>query len=69
MGKQKVKDLMTKDPVYVTPEASLMTVADLMLRKKIKRLPVVQDGKLVGIIDRGAFFEFIMEGDLYETME
>ena len=69
MGEQKVKDLMTKDPVYVTPEASLMTVADLMLRKKIKRLPVVQDGKLVGIIDRGAFFEFIMEGDLCDAME
>jgi len=38
-----------------------MTVADLMLRKKIKRLPVVERGKLVGIIDRGTFCEFLME--------
>lgn len=66
IGKQTVKDYMTCEPVYVEPAASLMTVADLMLRKKIKRLPVAEDGKLIGIIDRGAFCEFMMEGNFFD---
>ncbi len=66
IGKQQVRDYMNREPVYVEPAASLMTVADLMLRKKIKRLPVAEEGKLVGIIERGAFCEFMMEGDFFD---
>ncbi|PIE55095.1 MAG: CBS domain-containing protein [Dethiosulfovibrio peptidovorans] len=62
MKDDPVETVMQKDPVSVFPESSIMTVADLMLRKKIKRLPVVDGGKLVGVIDRGAFCEFLMEG-------
>ncbi len=61
LGKKTVKDFMTKSPVFVDSSASLMTVADLMLRKKIKRLPVVENNKLIGIINRDAFCEFVME--------
>jgi len=64
LGKGLVADFMNTDPLYVDPTASLMTVADLMLRKKVKRLPIVDKGKLIGIIDRGAFCEFLMEADL-----
>ncbi|MDD2205884.1 MAG: CBS domain-containing protein [Aminobacterium sp.] len=61
LGKRLVRDFMTKDPFYVEPSASLMTVADLMLRKSIKRLPVVENDKFIGIINREAFCEFVME--------
>jgi CBS domain-containing protein len=66
IGKQTVSDYMTREPVFVEPAASFMTVADLMLRKKIKRLPVAEEGKLIGIIDRGAFCEFMMEGNFFD---
>jgi CBS domain-containing protein len=36
-----------------------------MLRKGLKRLPVVEGKKLIGVIDRGAFCEFMMEGDQF----
>ncbi len=63
-----VKDIMHHDPVSVSPETDIMTVADLMLRKQIKRLPVVDGSKLVGVIERAAFCEFLMEGgDGFET--
>lgn len=57
-----VRDIMHKEPVFVSPQTNIMTVADLMLRKQIKRLPVVESSKLVGVIERGAFCEFLMEG-------
>ncbi|MCF7935867.1 MAG: CBS domain-containing protein [Synergistales bacterium] len=66
LGGRLVEEFMTSDPIYVHPQTSLMTVADLMLRKRIKRLPVVEDGhRLAGVIDRGAFCEFMMEAEVF----
>ncbi|MBI3031229.1 MAG: CBS domain-containing protein [Candidatus Rokubacteria bacterium] len=47
----KVKEVMTRDPVTVDPEAPLGTAMDVMRRKRIRHLPVVDDaGRLLGII-------------------
>jgi CBS domain-containing protein len=48
-----VQDVMTPSPVRVAPEASLEQVVELMERERIKRVPVVLDQKVVGIISRG----------------
>ncbi len=69
LGNTQVSEFMNTKPIYVEPATSLMIVADLMLRKKVKRLPVVENGKLVGIIDRGAFCEFLMEADTLNEEE
>ncbi|SDY03810.1 CBS domain-containing protein [Acetomicrobium thermoterrenum DSM 13490] len=62
IGLRRVEEFMTREVISVDPSASLMSVADLMIRKRIKRLPVAKDGKYIGIIDRSAFCEFLMEG-------
>ena len=43
---------MTRDPVTVREDDSLETVVELMERRHIKRLPVLRDGKMVGIVSR-----------------
>ncbi len=48
-----VKDAMTTDVVLVSPTDSATDVARLMIEKRINRIPVVEDGKLVGIVTRG----------------
>jgi len=50
MMNQEVRRIMTTDPICVTPEQSLKEVGELMLNKKLQQLPVVQDGKLAGLI-------------------
>lgn len=45
-------DIMTPDPVTVSPDASLPQVLHLLNRYKISRLPVIEGSKLVGIITR-----------------
>jgi CBS domain-containing protein len=45
-------DVMTKDPHTVTPSASLAEVARLLEDHGIKRVPVVENGRLVGIVSR-----------------
>jgi len=49
---QRVEEIMTPEPRTITPETSLEEVVGLMERHRIKRLPVMQDGKLVGIVSR-----------------
>lgn len=49
-----VAEWMTRDPVTATPDMSLDTVAGVMVKRKIRRMPVVAgDDRLVGIVTRG----------------
>jgi len=49
---RRVEDVMSKEPVTISPGASLEELIDLMTSRKIKRVPVVDDGDLVGIVAR-----------------
>jgi len=47
-----VRDVMTRDVVTVTEEASISSIAHLLEAKRVKRVPVVKEGKVVGIVSR-----------------
>lgn len=44
------RDLMTPDPLTVTPQASIAEVWDLMREVDVRHVPVVQAGALVGML-------------------
>jgi len=48
----KVNDVMTADPVTVAPDNTVQEIARLMSSKKVHTLPVVDAGKLVGIVGK-----------------
>jgi len=47
---ETVSDLMTSDPVTAGPDASVEEVAGLMLDQMVRRLPIVEGGRVVGIV-------------------
>lgn len=49
---RKVSDVMTETVVSVPHDAELETVVDLMEHHRIKRVPVTQDGRVVGVVSR-----------------
>ncbi len=50
---QTAKDIMTTPPLTIRDRASLREAAQVMAKKKLKRLPVVsEDGELIGIVSR-----------------
>jgi CBS-domain-containing membrane protein len=49
---QRAKDVMTRNTVNVTEDTPIATIAELLEQKGIKRVPVVRDGRLVGIVSR-----------------
>ncbi|MDD5151259.1 MAG: CBS domain-containing protein [Flavobacterium sp.] len=47
---EKISKIMSKDVITISPDSSLDDAAKTMTENEIKRLPVVEKGKLVGII-------------------
>lgn len=49
---RKIGEVMTPDPVCITEDTSLEDVIETLERRRVKRVPVMRDGKLVGIVSR-----------------
>jgi CBS domain-containing protein len=49
---RKVEEIMTSDPCTVTEDATLEDIVALMERNNVKRLPVMREDRLVGIVTR-----------------
>lgn len=68
LAKQKVDSLMSKNPLTISPEATISEAARLMLEKKVSGLPVIdQNEKLVGIITESDVFRLIIQA--WDKME
>lgn len=50
VDKVSIEDVMIKNPISISPEASIEDAAKLVFKHKIGGLPVVKDGRLVGIL-------------------
>ena len=48
----KIKHVMTKEVITVSPSSTIVDVAELIEKHDINRLPVVDNGKIVGIVAR-----------------
>jgi acetoin utilization protein AcuB len=64
----RVVDVMTKSPLSVTPQESVGQADELMTENKIRQLPVVNDGQLVGIVTDRDIRSFL-SGSLLSTPE
>lgn len=64
----RVVDVMTKSPLSVTPQETVGQADELMTENKIRQLPVVNDGALVGIVTDRDIRSFL-SGSLLSTPE
>jgi len=55
-------DVMTRGVVAVRPDTPAADTADLMETKRIKRVPVLQDGRLVGLVSRANLVQALASG-------
>ncbi len=52
LDQRRAKDMMQTKLVTATEDATLPQIAELMERNRIKRVPIVKDGKLIGLVSR-----------------
>lgn len=56
-------DSMSSPAITIEPDASVQTAATLMIAHKVNRLPVIEDGKLVGIVTRADVIRTFVQSD------
>jgi acetoin utilization protein AcuB len=59
LAKMKVKEIMKKNPVTITPDTPFEDALALGQEKKVGSFPVVEDGKLVGITTESDIIRFV----------
>ena len=55
-----VRDIMTNDPIWVTPDTKIEDCMQMMTSKFIRHLPVLDNGDLTGIISIGDIVKYII---------
>lgn len=75
--KLKAIDVMKKDILTISPDTPILKASGLMIVKRVNQLPVVEEGRLIGIISHGDIFRSIMgkqvnffskENDMYNKI-
>ena len=56
-----VGDIMTTGLITITPETHLLLIIDIMIKKHVRRLPVLEGGKIVGIVYISRVFDHLLE--------
>ena len=69
LAEQCVEDAMVRNVVSIESSESVTNLAKLMLDGHLHRLPVVNDGRLVGLVSAMDLVRAISEGHLVETSE
>jgi len=59
-----VADIMSHNVIAIDEETPVGEIAALLTERKIKRVPVVSDGKLVGIVSRADIVHAVAQGHL-----
>jgi CBS domain-containing protein len=57
-----VADIMTREVISVEPETSVSDIATLLIHHQIKRVPIVQDSKVVGLVSRANLVQALAAG-------
>lgn len=56
-----VGDIMTPDVITVSPQVDLLMVLDIMIKKHVRRLPVVKDQRIIGMVYISDLFNHLLE--------
>jgi CBS domain-containing protein len=60
----RAANLMKKNVIAVSPETHVMEACSKMILNRVRRLPVIDKGKLVGIVSQGDVFRAILKKEL-----
>ena len=57
----RIQDIMTDDPIFVTPDTDVQDCMQIMTNKFIRHLPVMDHDELIGIISIGDVVKYVIE--------
>jgi CBS domain-containing protein len=64
---QRARDVMTSRVISIEENTSVATIAAILEEKRVKRLPVLKDGRLIGIVSRADLLHAIATAELDQS--
>ncbi len=64
----KVADVMSADPVTVSPDMHVLRAAAVMAKRKFRRIPVAEGDRLVGMVSLGDVHKAIFQANIAQTL-
>lgn len=61
---EEIKDFVSREILSVSPDTSLVKISNLLVQRNIKRVPVLLDGNLVGVVSRRDIMKAIVINDI-----
>jgi CBS domain-containing protein len=65
----KISEVMTKDPVCVDPSTTVEEAMSIVTDRRVRHLPILHNGKLVGIVSSGDLTHWLVEDSESEIRE
>ncbi len=62
-----VGDYMSKDVQFFGPEDSVILICDFFMKMNVRRVPIVENGKMVGVISRRDIIDLILKSSRSKT--
>lgn len=59
----EARDVMTEEVLTVSPDQDVESLATLMVKKRVKLLPVVEEGRLIGVVSRADVIRWMVRDD------
>jgi CBS domain-containing protein len=63
-----VGDLMTRNPIAVNPDMHILRAATIMVRNRFRRIPVAENGALVGMLSLGDVHKAIFHANVADKL-
>jgi CBS domain-containing protein len=60
-AKMLVGDIMTTDLITITPDTHLLHILDIMIKKHVRRIPVMEDGEVIGMVYISGVFYHLLD--------
>jgi CBS domain-containing protein len=68
-GHTKVSEVMTKDPYCIDPTTTVGTAMQVITERRFRHLPVVDNGKVLGVVSSGDLTRWLVQDQLGEVQE
>lgn len=65
----KISDVMTKDPVSVSPGTTVGEAMELVTKRRFRHLPVVENGKVLALVSSGDLTHWLVKDQLVEVRD
>jgi CBS domain-containing protein len=67
-GNERVRDVMTRGVITVDEETTLEQINQLLLRANVRRVPVMRDGRIVGVVSRRDIVHALRQDPVSQTI-